>query len=73
MILEILIKSYIRCGGIHSTIGVKAEPWASRVVARMKYFKGILDNGYVTLFDLINTPSAFILMVRLGADLTVGE
>jgi hypothetical protein len=64
--LEKLIKSYIQCRALPS--GVQNNNLKSMIVARMKIFKSIIDNGYATLFDLTQYPSALILMIRLGVD-----
>jgi hypothetical protein len=64
--LQKLIKSYIQCRALPS--GVQNNNLKSMIVARMKNFKSIIDNGYATLFDLTKYPSALILMIRLGVD-----
>lgn len=43
---------------------------APQWVEHLGYMKKILEKGYVALSDLVRYPSAFMLMVRLGADLT---
>ncbi len=66
--IETIVKAYLKLREIPPLQRTDAT---DKLMLRMWHFKQVLDNGYVTLFDLMKYPSAFMLMVKLGADLSV--